>query len=236
MVGLHAQQVEGGEHPTAERPDERHADAVGGIVVHHRVDEEVQEAASQRARAHSQAMGAVACHHDQGDAGYEEDVVGAHAMDGVEKGEKEKEKIDVGREAAHKATHDAESWIRPVNEIRNGRVTGWGHSSIRADPFPAMALSSRDFTCFMVSVSSGGVEFKVNTSDENIRKSIYEIVDIITHAPVDLQGFFLRLCVAGEGGRIFEVLMDHRGISWKHRAMFVGVIANGDDVVEGDVQ
>jgi hypothetical protein len=71
---------------------------------------------------------------------------------------------------------------------------------------------------------------------EGVGEGLDEGADLVTYTAVGGERGFWRSGLGGERGWVVEADMDHAGLSGKDRAGFVGVGADGDDVVERDVE
>jgi len=69
---------------------------------------------------------------------------------------------------------------------------------------------------------------------EGVGKRFDEGADFIAHSAVVRERFFLGLCVLSKARRIVETDVNDFCVSGEYRAGFVGVVADGDDVIEGD--
>ena len=71
---------------------------------------------------------------------------------------------------------------------------------------------------------------------EGVGEGLDEGADLVTYTAVGGECHLGGSGLGGEEGWVVEADMDHAGLSRKERAGFVGVGADGDDVVEGDVE
>jgi len=71
---------------------------------------------------------------------------------------------------------------------------------------------------------------------ESLGEALDEGTDLVADAAVVAEGFFLGLGGAGQGRRVVKADMNDLGVAGKKGAGFVGMAADGDDIVKGNVE